>query len=136
MKAKYILLVLARFVAAVIMLQTLVFKFTASEESVYVFTQVGMEPWGRIGVGIAELLAAALLLYKRVAWTGAVVAAGLMLGAVGMHLTLLGVEVKGDGGYLFFLALAVLICSVVVLFIEKDKLVDFSLHLKKLVKRT
>jgi hypothetical protein len=130
MKIKTILLVVARFVAAAIMLQTLVFKFTASEESVYIFTQVGMEPWGRIGIGVAELIAAALLLYKTFSWMGALLSAGLMVGAIGMHLTILGIEVKGDGGYLFFLAVVVLLCSLVVLLFEREKLLLFFIHLK------
>ena len=50
---------LLRILAALIMLQTLYFKFSASEESVYIFSALGMEPWGRIGTGIMELIAAA-----------------------------------------------------------------------------
>lgn len=130
MKLKAILLVVSRFVAAAIMLQTLVFKFTASEESVYIFTQVGLEPWGRIGIGVAELVAGALLLYKPISWMGALLATGLMVGAIGMHLTILGVEVKGDGGYLFFLAAMVLLCSLVVLFFEREKISVFLINLK------
>lgn len=131
MKIQTILLIVARFVAAAIMLQTLAFKFSASEESVYIFTQVGMEPWGRIGIGVAELIAAGLLLYKSLSWLGALLSAGLMVGAIGMHLTILGIEVKGDGGYLFFLASVVLLCSLIVLFFEREKLVTFVTSLKQ-----
>lgn len=112
----------ARILAAVILLQTLYFKFSASEESVYIFTTVGMEPWGRIGVGSLELIASVLLLINVTAWLGAGLALGLMIGAIGMHLTLLGIEVKGDGGYLFFLALVVTLCSVWILFCNKTKI--------------
>jgi hypothetical protein len=112
----------ARIVAALIMLQTLYFKFTASEESVYIFTTVGMEPWGRIGVGVLELIASALLLINATAWLGGLLGFGLMAGAIGMHLTQLGIEVKGDGGYLFFLAVVVAVCSAVVVFINKPKI--------------
>lgn len=115
----------ARLLAALIMLQTLYFKFTGSEESVYIFTTVGMEPWGRIGVGIAELIAAILLLFNRTAWLGGGLALGLMVGAIGMHLTLLGISVNEDGGYLFFLAVAVTACSVYVLVWDKDKVLSF-----------
>jgi len=101
----------ARLVAALIMLQTLYFKFTASEESVYIFSAVGMEPWGRIGIGILELLASILLLIPTTVWAGSLLAMGLMAGALGMHLTLLGIEVKGDGGMLFAYALIVLVCA-------------------------
>lgn len=106
---------ITRLVAAVILLQTLFFKFTAAEESVYIFTAVGMEPWGRIGVGVLELIAAILLIVPATAWMGAVLALGLMLGAIGMHLTILGIEVMDDGGYLFVLAVVVALCSAYVL---------------------
>ncbi len=98
---------MARFVAALIMLQTLYFKFGGAEESIYIFTQVGMEPWGRYLTGILELIASVLLIVPRTSWIGAGIGLGLMLGAIGMHLTLLGIEVQGDGGYLFILAMAV-----------------------------
>lgn len=101
----------ARIVAALIMLQTLYFKFSGSEESVYIFTTVGMEPWGRIGIGVMELIAAVLILLPATVWLGSAIAIGLMAGALGMHLTLLGIEVNGDNGQLFIYALIVLICS-------------------------
>ena len=107
--------------AAIIMLQTLYFKFTAAPESVYIFTTVGMEPWGRIGVGMLEAVASLLLLFTPTAWLGAGLALGLMAGAIGMHITLLGIEVQGDGGYLFALAMAVALCSAVVLWIDQQK---------------
>jgi putative oxidoreductase len=112
----------ARLLAALILLQTLFFKFTASAESVYIFTTVGMEPWGRILVGILELIAGVMLIIPRTAWMGAALALGLMAGAIGMHLTLLGIDVQGDGGYLFFLALIVTICSAYTLAKNFDKI--------------
>ena len=115
----------ARIVAAFILLQTLFFKFTASPESVYIFSKVGMEPWGRILVGILELVAGILLIIPLTAWLGAALALGLMAGAVGMHLTMLGIEVMGDGGYLFFLALTVMICSAYTLYINSEKILAF-----------
>jgi len=113
---------ITRLLASVVLLQTLFFKFKGAEESVYIFTTAGMEPWGRIGVGIVELIAAILLLIKRTAWMGAVVAAGLMIGAIGMHLTILGVEVMNDGGYLFILALLVLIFSLITVYNQREKI--------------
>jgi len=113
----------ARIIAAVIMLQTLYFKFTGSEESVYIFTTIGMEPWGRIGVGIMELIASLLLVLTATAWLGALLAIGLMVGAIGMHLTILGIEVKGDGGYLFILSLIVTVCSAYILFTDREKVI-------------
>jgi putative oxidoreductase len=89
---------------------------------VYIFTTVGMEPWGRIGVGVAELIAVILLLLNRAAWLGAALALGLMVGAIGMHFTRLGIEVQGDGGYLFFLAWVVAICSAYVLIADRKRI--------------
>jgi putative oxidoreductase len=120
-----IVLWICRIVAAVIMLQTLFFKFTGAEESVYIFSTVGLEPWGRYLVGVLELVAALLMLVPATSWLGAALALGLMAGAIGMHLTLLGISVKNDGGYLFFLALAVAICSAVVLFLERERWLRF-----------
>ena len=105
--------------AAVILLQTLYFKFTGAEESVYIFTTVGAEPWGRIGAGVLELIAAVLVLVPATAAIGAIMAAGLMAGAILSHLTLLGIEVKGDGGLLFGLAVTVFVASLVVAFMRR-----------------
>ena len=123
MSAKIFFCWAARIIAAVIMLQTLYFKFTGSEESVYIFTTIGMEPWGRIGVGIMELIASLLLVLTATAWLGALLAIGLMVGAIGMHLTILGIEVKGDGGYLFILSLIVTVCSAYILFTDREKVI-------------
>ena len=111
----------ARLVAAFIMVQTLYFKFTASPESVYIFSTVGMEPWGRIGVGVLELIASVLILMSATAWLGAGLALGLMLSAIVMHITWLGIEVQGDGGQLFIYAVIVALCSVFVLWQNKEK---------------
>jgi len=108
-------------IAAVILLQTLFFKFTAAEESVYIFTKVGIEPYGRIGSGIAELIASILLLIPATRWLGAGLAMGVMAGAIMSHLTILGIEVQGDGGYLFYLALTVFVISAVLLIIHREK---------------
>src|SRR5438552_4468512 len=94
-----------RIVAAVILLQTLFFKFTAAPESVYIFTRVHAEPWGRIGSGVVELIAAVLILIPRTIWAGALLALGVMAGAMVSHLPVLGIEVMGDGGLLCALAL-------------------------------
>ncbi|HNP94899.1 MAG TPA: DoxX family protein [Cyclobacteriaceae bacterium] len=120
----------ARIVAALILLQTLFFKFSGAEESVYIFSTVGMEPWGRIGVGVMELIASVMLLITPIAWMGALIAVGLMVGAMGMHLTLLGIEVQGDGGYLFILAVVVAVCGAIVLWQDQEKALAF---VKKLI---
>ena len=111
----------ARLISVIILLQTLFFKFSGAAESIYIFTTVGMEPWGRIGIGILELVAAALLLFNKTAWLGGGLSLGLMLGAIGMHLTKLGIVVQGDGGYLFFLAVSVAFCSAFVLLRNRAK---------------
>lgn len=104
-----------------ILLQTLFFKFTGAAESVYIFSTLGAEPWGRIGSGVAELVAAVLLLYPGTAAIGALLALGVMSGAIISHLTVLGLEVKNDGGLLFGLAIAVFLASVTVLVIRRGQ---------------
>src|SRR5215467_7736234 len=111
-----------RATAAVILLQTLFFKFTAAPESVYIFTKVGAEPWGRIGSGIIELIAAVLLLIPRFTWLGSAIAFGVMAGAIVSHLTVLGIEVQGDKGLLFALALIVFVSSSVNLLIHRAEI--------------
>ena len=99
-----------RIIPAVIFLQTLYFKFTGAPESVYIFETLGLEPHGRIGSGIAELIASILLLIPKTTWMGAVLGLGVISGAIMSHLTQLGIEVQGDGGLLFGLAVIVFIC--------------------------
>lgn len=111
-----------RIIAAIILLQTLFFKFTGAPESVYIFTRVGAEPWGRIGSGVVELIAAILLLTPRFGWAGAALALGLMAGAILSHFTVLGIEVQGDKGLLFALALIVFLASSAVLFIHRAQI--------------
>lgn len=113
---------ICQIVAAVILLQTLFFKFTAAEESVWIFTQLGAEPWGRIGSGVVELVAGVLLLVPGTAAVGAVLALGGIGGAIAAHLTVLGIEVQGDGGLLFALACGVLVSSSLVLWLRRGEL--------------
>lgn len=116
---------LLRLIAAVIMLQTLFFKFSASPESVYIFTKVGMEPWGRIGSGVVELIASILILIPRTTWIGALLGLGVMSGALFFHLTKLGVEVQGDGGQLFIYALLVFVSCLILLIMNRLKVLAF-----------
>jgi hypothetical protein len=109
-------------VVAVILLQTLFFKFTAAEESVYIFRTLGAEPWGRVGSGIAELIVASLLLTSRFAVVGALGALAVIAGALMSHLLFLGLEVQGDGGLLFGLALTVFAASAVIVFLRRAEL--------------
>src|SRR5664279_6000909 len=110
-----------RITAAIILLQTLFFKFTAAPESVYIFTKVGAEPWGRIGSGVVELIAAILLLTPRFTWLGSLLALGVMAGAILSHLTILGIVVRGDKGLLFSLALTVLLASGINLILHRSE---------------
>jgi len=109
-----------RAIAAVILLQTLYFKFTAAPESVYIFTKVGAEPWGRLGSGVVELIAAVLILTPRFTWLGSILAAGVMAGALLSHLTILGIEVQGDKGLLFALAVIVFVASAINLVLHRN----------------
>ncbi|MBV9928195.1 MAG: DoxX family protein [Acidobacteria bacterium] len=111
-------------VVAVILLQTLFFKFTGAPESVYIFSKLGAEPWGRIASGVFELIAAALLLFPRTAAVGALMSLGVISGAIFSHLTRLGIALTevGDRGELFALALVVFVGSAAVLFIRRREL--------------
>ena len=111
-----------RIAAAVILAQTLSFKFTGAEESIYIFSKVGLEPWGRYGSGMAELIATTLLLTPRFAWAGALLALGVISGALVSHLTVLGIVVKDDGGLLFGLAITVFVTSAVTAFLHRRQI--------------
>jgi hypothetical protein len=111
-----------RLLAAVIMLQTLFFKFTAAPESVYIFSTLGLEPWGRIGIGMLELVASILILIPRTTAFGAALALGLMGGALFFHVTKLGIVVQGDGGQLFIYALLVFLSSAGLIIIFREQL--------------
>lgn len=111
-----------RLLAAAILAQTLFFKFSGAPESIHIFTTLGMEPWGRIGSGVVELVAVILLLVPRSAATGALLGLGVMAGAIASHLTKLGVAVQGDGGLLFGLALVVFVACALVLWLRRADL--------------
>ena len=113
-----------KLIAAVIMLQTLFFKFTAAPESVYIFTKLGMEPWGRIGIGTMELVASVLILIPKTTGIGAALGAGLMSGALFFHITKLGLIVQDDGGLLFIYALLVFISCISLVVIYRSNLLS------------
>lgn len=113
---------IAQIVAAVILGQTLLFKFSGAQESVELFEQLGAEPWGRWAVGTFEALAVLLLLVPRTAALGGLAAVGLMVGALGSHLTVLGIEHDGDGGLLFALALVTLLAGATVAWLRRREL--------------
>jgi putative oxidoreductase len=111
MKNNKILLWILRIIPAIILLQTLFFKFTAHPESVALFEKLGVEPWGRIATGIFELIAAILLLIPSKTIWGALLSIGLMLGAIMSHFLVIGIDSAGDGGFLFILAIIVLVTT-------------------------
>lgn len=120
-----------RILAALLMLQTLWFKFSGSEESIYIFSKIGVEPWGRLGTGIAELVAAVLLLIPATVAIGALMGISIMGGAILSHFFVLGIEVRNDGGLLFIYALIVFTCCLLLLWKYKHQLVGLKLKLIK-----
>lgn len=110
-----------RLVVAIILLQTLYYKFTAHPDSVHIFTAIGIEPWGRIGVGILELITALLILIPNTKVIGIMCTLVIILGAVFSHLLVLGLNVSNDGGALFVLAIIVLIASILFIKINKNE---------------
>jgi uncharacterized membrane protein YphA (DoxX/SURF4 family) len=124
MQIRNIFLWVLRLISAYILLQTLRFKFGAEPESVYIFTKVGMEPWGRIGSGIVELIASVLLLIPRTTAFGAALALGTMSGAIFFHLTTLGIEVMGDHGQLFYMGIAVWVCCAILLVVYRNQILS------------
>lgn len=122
MKHRSIVVVVLRYTAAIILTQTLYFKFTGHEESVFIFAAVGMEPWGRYLIGVLELGAAVLLIIPGIYWMGGLMGMGLMAGAIFLHITKLGIDVRGDNGYLFFLAIAVFTASFLVVWSKKEEI--------------
>jgi|SRR6056297_462894 len=111
-----------RIIPAIILLQTLFFKFSAASESVFIFEKLGLEPWGRIGLGIVELIVALLILIPRTTWIGALLGIGIMLGAIFSHVTQLGIVVQNDGGTLFILALTTLVFCILLVWQNRSKI--------------
>lgn len=117
-----ILIWIVRVTATIILLQTLYFKFTGAEESIYIFSALGIEPYGRIGSGIVELITCVLILIPGTTLWGALIGAAVMLGAIFSHIFVLGIEVKNDGGLLFTLAIIVFICCLALIYWNKSKI--------------
>jgi len=118
---KYLPLII-RIVIAVILIQTLRYKFTAHPDSVYIFEKAGLGDAGRIGSGIVELIAAILILIPRTIWLGALLTLGVISGAIVTHLTKIGIDVNGDGGRLFFMAILIFILSAITLWLHKKEI--------------
>lgn len=121
---------------AAILGQTLFFKFGGAAESVFIFESLGAEPWGRWLSGLAELAAVLLLLAPGCAALGALLALGILSGALGAHLFVLGIEVQGDGGLLFALALSAAAASAGVLALRRRELSAFRARAQALLRGT
>lgn len=121
MKIKTALNWVLKLTVAIILLQTLYFKFLAHPDSVYIFSKLGVEPWGRIGLGIAELITAILIFIPKTELIGMINSLLIIIGAIGAHIFVIGIDIKNDHGGLFTLALIVLVCSVTYLFLNKNK---------------
>ncbi|MCG9899563.1 MAG: DoxX family protein [Hydrotalea sp.] len=121
MKIKTALNWVLKLTVAIILLQTLYFKFLAHPDSVYIFSELGVEPWGRIGLGIAELITAILIFIPKTELIGMINSLLIIIGAIGAHIFVIGIDIKNDHGGLFTLALIVLVCSVTYLFLNKNK---------------
>lgn len=117
---------ICRVIAAAIMIETLFFKFTGAPESVYIFSKMAMESWGRYGQGVWELIASLLLLAPQLAWAGGILTLGALGAAIVSHLTVLGIEVQGDHGLLFAMALITFICGFVVTFLHRNEIPSYT----------
>jgi uncharacterized membrane protein YphA (DoxX/SURF4 family) len=121
MNLRNIALWILRLIPALILLQTLYFKFTAHPQSVKLFTQIGMEPYGRIGTGVLELIAALLLLIPRLTGYGAILGLVMMTGALYFHLTKIGIYFDGDP-VLFIYAVITFVCCAILILVYKNQL--------------
>jgi hypothetical protein len=127
---KYFIERISAILAALLLLQTLFFKFTGAPESVYIFNQLGIEPYGRIGTGVLELIISGLLLFKRSSLIGGIMGLGVISGAILSHIFVLGIEVQNDGGMLFMMALLVFVLCLITVILQKDKLWQMVKSLK------
>lgn len=123
MNFKNIISWVLRLVVAIILLQTLYYKFTAHPDSVFIFSKLGVEPWGRIGLGIVELITAFLILIPRTKFVGMALSFFIIIGAVFSHVLVIGLNIHGDGGGLFTLALIIFISDVLFFVLNKKELI-------------
>ena len=123
---KKVLFWLIRIIPAIIMMQTLFYKFTAAPESVALFSELGIEPFGRIVSGVIELIASILLFIPNKSFYGALIGFGIMIGAILSHLFIIGINFNNDGGGLLTPAIITFICCAFVLFEERKKYSTFK----------
>lgn len=110
-----------RILAALVLGQTLFYKFTAAPESVYIFNALGMEPFGRVAAGVVELVTVVLLLVPRTSVTGAILGLATMLGAIFAHVFVIGIAIKEDHGLLFSLAVFTLLACSIIAVLERKR---------------
>jgi len=122
MKNKGILLGSLQIVSAVILLFAGVTKFLATEGNVFIFTELDMEPTGRIIIGLIETAAALMLMTKNYAAMGALFGLGTMCGAVIAHVSILGFNVQGDQGLHIVALSTVVLCTGTVLIARRKTL--------------
>jgi hypothetical protein len=111
-----------RIVIAVIFVQTLYFKFTGHPDSVFIFSQLGVEPYGRIGLGIAELITSVLILWNSTKLIGIGLSFFIICGALFSHLLVIGTQIKGDSGGLFTLACIVFVGCLSLFYLHKTEI--------------
>lgn len=97
-------------------------KLTAAPATVFIFQKLGMEPSGRYGVAVLEIITLILILFPRTAWRGAILGCMLMFGAICMHLTMAQFSILGDNGLMFASAIVVFACCISVLVFHKSEL--------------
>lgn len=114
--------VLLKLLISLIVGQTLFFKFSGAEESIYIFSTLKVEPWGRIALGTLELLSIILLWISRTTVYALILIFVMMCGAVASHLFILGIDIMGDGGELFILGMVTLLTSAVLLFTKREEI--------------
>lgn len=112
---------LLRIIIAILFLQTLSFKFTAHPDSVYIFSKLGVEPYGRVALGIIELITSLLILIPRTKLVGILFSFFIILGAIASHFFVIGIEIKGDGGGLLLYAFIIFIACVLLFILYRKE---------------
>ena len=114
------------------------FKLTGNEGSVWLFTVLtdwlgvhGYEKVMRWGVGLMEVAASLLVLIPRLRLYGALLALGIMSGAIFFHLVSpLGIDPYHDGGMLFKEACGVWLAAAFILFVQRADLLSLMRALR------
>ncbi len=117
-----IVIFLVKFLITIIVGQTLFFKFSGAVESIYIFSVLGVEPWGRLALGVLELLSLVFLWIPKTTLYALILILGMMSGAIASHLFILGIEIMGDKGELFILGVVTWLCTAVLLFIKREEI--------------